>query len=303
MWRNLRRLSVTDAQIDDATQDVFLVVHRKLADFAGRSSLKTWIFGVLFRVAADYQRSLRRKRGDARSRAGEVDVDALADERSNVKQWTSCIASWTTARRRLSPHHTSRAGAKSKICSQHPGRLQVAHQPRRTGPSTLEQVGVVASGRDGARERRRHHVPGHTHGWLDGVVSVHMLSRELPGRTDAGAVATAGADFAAVDTVVELADGDTTPKTFDVLLLGDKNEEVLEAFTLNLSDPTGGATLGEPSVLTVSVNDSAPSGCSSLGVHDAWLFVLPFARGCWRVASVSRAGRPRRWCSACRDTP
>src|SRR5262245_16282732 len=61
VWRNARRLGVPDAQLDDAVQEVFLVVHRRLADFEGRSSIKTWVFGILLKVAADHRRALRRK--------------------------------------------------------------------------------------------------------------------------------------------------------------------------------------------------------------------------------------------------
>ena len=60
VWRNLRRLGVPDHLLDDAVQDVFLVVHRRSADFAGRSSLKTWIFGIVLRVSKDYRRAARR---------------------------------------------------------------------------------------------------------------------------------------------------------------------------------------------------------------------------------------------------
>ena len=35
-WRNLRRLGVPPAQLDDAVQDTFVVVHRRLAEFEGR---------------------------------------------------------------------------------------------------------------------------------------------------------------------------------------------------------------------------------------------------------------------------
>jgi RNA polymerase sigma-70 factor (ECF subfamily) len=61
VWRSLRRLGVTPAGIDDAVQDVFIVVHRRLPEFAGRSSLKTWVLGIALRVARDHQRSRRRK--------------------------------------------------------------------------------------------------------------------------------------------------------------------------------------------------------------------------------------------------
>lgn len=61
VWRSLRRLGVAPALLDDALQDVFLVVHRKLADFERRSSLKTWLFGICLRVSSDYLRRGRKR--------------------------------------------------------------------------------------------------------------------------------------------------------------------------------------------------------------------------------------------------
>jgi RNA polymerase sigma-70 factor (ECF subfamily) len=60
VWRNLRRLGVPEGAMDDAAQDVFVVVHRRLADFEGRSSLRTWLFGIVLRVARDHRRSAAR---------------------------------------------------------------------------------------------------------------------------------------------------------------------------------------------------------------------------------------------------
>jgi len=54
-WRSARRLGVPDHALDDAVQETFLIVHRKLVDFEGRSSLKTWIFGILRRVVRDHR--------------------------------------------------------------------------------------------------------------------------------------------------------------------------------------------------------------------------------------------------------
>lgn len=79
VWRNARRLGVADAQVDDAVQEVFLVVHRRLAEFEGRSSVKTWLFGILAKVAADHRRSVRRKSPHARSPGGAVEADTVPD--------------------------------------------------------------------------------------------------------------------------------------------------------------------------------------------------------------------------------
>ena len=60
VWSGLRRLGVPEASIEDAVQDVFLVAHRRLADFQGRSSVKTWLYGIVLRVAKDYRRAQAR---------------------------------------------------------------------------------------------------------------------------------------------------------------------------------------------------------------------------------------------------
>jgi RNA polymerase sigma-70 factor, ECF subfamily len=61
VWRSARRLGVTSLHVDDVVQEVFLVVHRRLHEFEGRSSLRTWLFGIARRVVRDHARSARRK--------------------------------------------------------------------------------------------------------------------------------------------------------------------------------------------------------------------------------------------------
>src|SRR3954470_19167613 len=62
VWRNLRRLGVPPPIIEDGAQDVFLVVHRRWDSFDARwSSVETWLFGILMRVARNHRRSLRRR--------------------------------------------------------------------------------------------------------------------------------------------------------------------------------------------------------------------------------------------------
>jgi RNA polymerase sigma-70 factor (ECF subfamily) len=59
VWRNLRRLGVAPASLDDAAQDVFLVVHRRQAEIRA-GALRPFLFSVVRRVAADHRRSLGR---------------------------------------------------------------------------------------------------------------------------------------------------------------------------------------------------------------------------------------------------
>ena len=61
VWRCLRSLGVHDAQLDDALQDVFVVVQRKLADFDGGAELRTWLYAIALRMARKYRERSRRE--------------------------------------------------------------------------------------------------------------------------------------------------------------------------------------------------------------------------------------------------
>ena|SRR5579862_5553853 len=60
VWRSLRRLGVSEEDAADVAQEVFIVIHRKLPEFAGRSKLTTWLYGVCFRVASERRRAAPR---------------------------------------------------------------------------------------------------------------------------------------------------------------------------------------------------------------------------------------------------
>ncbi len=56
VWTSLQRLGVRDADVEDVLQEVFVVVHQKIATFDGSSKITTWLFGICLRVAAAYRR-------------------------------------------------------------------------------------------------------------------------------------------------------------------------------------------------------------------------------------------------------
>ncbi len=60
--RSLRLLGVARDALEDASQDVFGVALRRLDEFEGKSSVKTWIFAIVQRVASNHRRTERRKR-------------------------------------------------------------------------------------------------------------------------------------------------------------------------------------------------------------------------------------------------
>jgi RNA polymerase sigma-70 factor (ECF subfamily) len=54
VWRTAANRGIPRAALDDVTQEVFIVVDRKLHEFEGRASLRTWIAAIVRRVVADY---------------------------------------------------------------------------------------------------------------------------------------------------------------------------------------------------------------------------------------------------------
>ena len=61
VWRSLRRMGVPESATEDATQQVFLVLSRKLADVAPESE-RSFLFGTVVRVASDARRTQARRR-------------------------------------------------------------------------------------------------------------------------------------------------------------------------------------------------------------------------------------------------
>ena len=61
VWRSLRRLGVAPEGLDDAVQEVFLAVYRRLPEFEPRAKVTTWLFGVCLKVASASRRRARRK--------------------------------------------------------------------------------------------------------------------------------------------------------------------------------------------------------------------------------------------------
>lgn len=84
VWRMLRAHGVPEARIEDAVQDVFMVVYRRWADWQADSRAlapRSWLFGIARRVAANHRRRQARE-----SRPPDLalvaEAEAPADERT-----------------------------------------------------------------------------------------------------------------------------------------------------------------------------------------------------------------------------
>jgi len=71
VWSTLLRLGVPSASVDDACQDVFLIVFRKLGEFEGRSQIRTWLFSIARRVAFRHRRGQQRAARKSQALAAE----------------------------------------------------------------------------------------------------------------------------------------------------------------------------------------------------------------------------------------
>ena len=99
--------------------------------------------------------------------------------------------------------------------------------------------------------------------------------------------ATAGDDFVPDPLTVSWADGDSEGKFVDIPVVNDSADESSEQFTLQLSDPTGGALVGPRSTASVTIldDDSAPpppptgGGGGHIGIGSLlWLGILRWLR-------------------------
>jgi RNA polymerase sigma-70 factor (ECF subfamily) len=60
--RAARHLGAPQGELDDVVQEVFLVAHRRIAEFEGRASPRTWLYGICLRVVANARRRAHRHR-------------------------------------------------------------------------------------------------------------------------------------------------------------------------------------------------------------------------------------------------
>ena len=86
VWRSLRRLGVFEADVADAAQEVFVVVHRKLDGFEGRAKVSTWLFGICLRVAARRRSAPTRRREVHDDEAIAAQVDHADDAATTVER-------------------------------------------------------------------------------------------------------------------------------------------------------------------------------------------------------------------------
>jgi RNA polymerase sigma-70 factor, ECF subfamily len=86
VWRVLCHLGVGEERLEDVSQEVFLVVFAKLPMFEGRSSLRTWIYGICRNVAQRARERSSRQRELLQGELPELSDPATQDRTVWLKQ-------------------------------------------------------------------------------------------------------------------------------------------------------------------------------------------------------------------------
>ena len=81
VYRFVYRLLEDPADAPDVTQEVFVKVFRKIGEFRGDASLKTWVYRIAVNEASN------RRRWFARHRKNEVSVDSFAEGAMADADW------------------------------------------------------------------------------------------------------------------------------------------------------------------------------------------------------------------------
>lgn len=104
VWRTLRRFGVPSGALDDATQDVFVIAHRRFGAWEGRASARAWLFGVAKRVASRHRRGRERherKIAALPPPAGDRSLDEHVAERDRIARIGRAIDALTPERREV----------------------------------------------------------------------------------------------------------------------------------------------------------------------------------------------------------
>jgi len=91
--RSLRLLGVAHDGLEDAAQDVFGIASRRLGEFTGKSSVKTWLFAIVQRVASNHRRAWRRKRSplEPLEEGGTIDDAPSPEDNAEAAQSAALI--------------------------------------------------------------------------------------------------------------------------------------------------------------------------------------------------------------------
>jgi RNA polymerase sigma-70 factor (ECF subfamily) len=86
VFRMAARLGGPSIDAEDAAQEVFLIVARKLDTYDGSSLVSTWLYGITLNIVRALRRRYRLRRFFERENEGEIDVPIQSVDRAEVRE-------------------------------------------------------------------------------------------------------------------------------------------------------------------------------------------------------------------------
>lgn len=59
VWSMARHWGIDEGELDDVVQDIFVIIHERLHTLERPASLRSWVYGIVRRVASTYHRTKR----------------------------------------------------------------------------------------------------------------------------------------------------------------------------------------------------------------------------------------------------
>lgn len=84
VWRLLSRLGVPAGSLEDLVHDVFLTAYRKWSEYDAARPPRAWLFGIAYRMAADF-RALKRHQHEVADDAAASEVAAPVGASTDVR--------------------------------------------------------------------------------------------------------------------------------------------------------------------------------------------------------------------------
>lgn len=91
VWRSARRLGVGPHAIDDVVQEVFIAVHSRLRTLRDPTALRSWIYGIVRRVALSHVRDDRAGSESLLNTADESTAPSLSPSPLDVAEQTDRV--------------------------------------------------------------------------------------------------------------------------------------------------------------------------------------------------------------------
>ncbi|MCH9682563.1 MAG: sigma-70 family RNA polymerase sigma factor [Deltaproteobacteria bacterium] len=89
--RALRSMQVDAASVEDLAQDVFIVLHRRLADYDANREIRSWLWGIARRVASTHARSAQRAQRRLHAVRAEPRTTTAPDEQLELQRRATVV--------------------------------------------------------------------------------------------------------------------------------------------------------------------------------------------------------------------